>query len=323
MRKGFLAILLIIIATLLIGGGFYLITKEQTALPPTSLVKQSSGLTSHYYDDLMGFNISYPPNFEISNDPNGGSISIHETTTSQNATEGKGLLIAWGGPYSGKSIEEVFSSGVNFRSDIVEQIDFAKECQQTTIAGEAAYDCYPTALQGAREILLSHQGIIFELIDYDRNSTTSQILSTLNFGFNTAEWQTYRNEKYGFEIKYPQNFSIRDGTNNGGAVEFVYASPNQNNQDAMFGGPYFSIDRIQNTITTLLPNALGNELSTSTITVGGTGAVVAHYIGGGMQYIDAVYIPRNGYVYEIMLSGYQGVLSAFYNEVLSMFKFTN
>lgn len=53
----------------------------------------------------------------------------------------------------------------------------------------------------------------------DDKLVINQILSTLRFlEDETASWNTYKNEEYGFEIKYPPNFFTEDETN---GIKFI------------------------------------------------------------------------------------------------------
>jgi hypothetical protein len=54
-----------------------------------------------------------------------------------------------------------------------------------------------------------------------RGLSETTVATTANPADPTASWKTYRNEEYGFELKYPDNFSYRQSNN---VVSFLETS---------------------------------------------------------------------------------------------------
>ncbi len=60
---------------------------------------------------------------------------------------------------------------------------------------------------------------------------------------DTSDWKTYRNEKYGFEVRYPQRWLINERD---GGVDIVFPNPQliKNERGEYSGVPYYAIIRI-------------------------------------------------------------------------------
>jgi hypothetical protein len=83
-------------------------------------------------------------------------------------------------------------------------IQNSPKIKETTIDGEKL-----VWLEGQR-LLSFHNGSIFEISIYNVDDTTiNNFIKTFKFMDDlTANWQTYKNEQYGFEVKYPNSVDI-------------------------------------------------------------------------------------------------------------------
>jgi len=207
---GAIGITLVIAVIVLIGGGFFAyqyfqlqkIQEEtkppaaKTEAPPSSTETQpqteeiDTSAWKTYYNDKFAFKVKYPSDWEVTEtffqtSPSAlksfDSVVIHPIGVAVELPE---KFINIGGTYDAR--------GVKKRCALLEKPLF--KCQEI--------NNIPLYTASKEQSVLR----VFEAILQNIHSGDRVI--------DTSSWKTYRNEKYGFEMKYPSAFNIKDnGTN--------------------------------------------------------------------------------------------------------------
>jgi hypothetical protein len=195
----------------------------------------------------------------------------------------------------------------------------------------------PAINYSATEILVEHNNHIYE-ISYDNDTKiidiaekiipTFKFIPTVN---ETTNWQTYSNEKYGFEFSYPKDNQVYSKINceNENKI-LVPAGPDSEYLDIAEGRDrcagesdvlYFKVIKNQNNPRewlnkNYLPSV--DNVSVKDIIFAGYRAVEAK----GEGYINSPYkmvvVPFDNYILLI----YQNLDTKFFNDILTTFKFT-
>ena len=182
-NKGFSTIVLVIILAVLVGGG-YAVWQKQLGSEASK-----SGITADwktYRNDEYGFEFKYPIN-----------LTFRESLPS-----GTNGTVMFSNPNDGM---------VEFNATVflnTEQL--SKGLDSWVDQGEVLIDG-----QKARKMIAENENstnILYLIaskntsISFSQNNFGEQILSTFKFidqTTDTSNWKTYRNDKYGFEFKYP------------------------------------------------------------------------------------------------------------------------
>jgi hypothetical protein len=130
-----------------------------------------------------------------------------------------------------------------------------------------------------------------------------------------AGWQTYTNEKYGFEIKYPQDFFLQ---NSGDNIELMSIPPSSEGLNITWAKePLNALNAVLSKV-----KVAGTIVSTSTISVANINAPITYYKAAD-GYYAVIYLPNNKLPYRIILQGMDGSfnISSVYNQIFSTFKF--
>lgn len=132
----------------------------------------------------------------------------------------------------------------------------------------------------------------------------------------TAGWKTYRNQEYGFEVKYPSDFQILVPEH--GEVDFVQLYVRRDNEDE------FSIVA-RKADSSASDKYYAGTASESIGQIRISGIVWQKIIIPGESSKNSPYLllqtKHNNYLYQVQLYGGQQV-TGIYQQILSTFKFT-
>lgn len=142
----------------------------------------------------------------------------------------------------------------------------------------------------------------------------------------TADWKTYTNTQYGFEIAYPKDWFMRSALRSD-TSEDIYISPESSQDNFVFIGSALNINVSKiKTGNSLLDEVrdrfgkLGTDFTEENIKVGGIDGLIIKTIcqGVGCGQPERVVV-KNNYFYDLI----ERNINPVFDQVISTFKFTN
>jgi hypothetical protein len=102
-------------------------------------------------------------------------------------------------------------------------------------------------------------GVIF---CWQKNIPEPEFINLQNNQSETANWQTYRNEEYGFELKHPSDWNLYQSGEDSASYarfKFSYSGPNQTEATEPFDAILFNITISKNSDDLSLPELIAQK----------------------------------------------------------------
>jgi len=228
MNQGFSKVLILVIVAILVAGGIF-------AWQYFGVSKNEITGWREYKSPEFGFEIKYPSSWFLYGAQQSISTAKPEEWLPVDTFPPGYAKIWWertGVQTIDDIIDERFGSTTNTKivSDSDKNVNGTegREVVYTCKNCEATYieeiDTFLPATEGKVIFFNESGGVIYLWLVYDKGDpradyyikTFNEVLSTIKLFIDqneTANWQTYRNEEHGFEIKYPEDTRISETSN--------------------------------------------------------------------------------------------------------------
>lgn len=176
-----------------------------------------------YRNEEYGFEVNYPPTWTTSLEKTTVWFDRNDINEDEKAAREIGYPLSISIKTTDfKNIKDWFEN--KFKDRVNEIAAIKPQIKSLKIAGEEALNYTdPISMGGCDEnFSFIHDSTVFDIYRHGSTCTYSdelfdQILSTFKFiststptTIDTSNWKTYKNEEYGFEVKYPEGLSVSE-----------------------------------------------------------------------------------------------------------------